>query len=484
MSTSPRVLVVDDEESLRHMLSLFLSKDGFQVWTASSGREALEQLKSGERFDLCVSDVRMPGMDGLAFIQEAVRLGERAPTFVAMSAYGDKALALEALRRGAFDYISKPFEPSELVIKLRLILERDAQAQGRERAAARAGASGGAERASLERRHDRGAGPSAVRPIADIVVASPELQAIAKTVRRVAAYPSTVLITGETGTGKERIAQAIHAESPRASRPFVAVNSAAIPDNLLESELFGHAKGAFTDAHADRVGLFELAHGGTLFLDEIAELPIHLQVKLLRVLVEGEIRPVGATRNVPVDIRFVSATSRDLTKLIAEGRFREDLFHRLNVVPIHVPPLRERPSDIRPLAHHFAERLARRLGVRAIALTEPALAALEAYEWPGNVRELENAIERAFVLSDGTGTLTEADLDDRFDAPAAETAAPEHDVPRGADDLRLKPRLDELERQLIRQALEKTGGNRGRTAEVLGISQRALLYKLKEYGLS
>jgi transcriptional regulator with PAS, ATPase and Fis domain len=318
----------------------------------------------------------------------------------------------------------------------------------------------------------------------EIIGEDPTLLLELETALSAADTDATILVHGESGTGKELVAGAVHRASPRADKPFVALNCAAVPENLIEAELFGHVRGAFTGAVSTREGHIQSAHGGTLFLDEIAELPIHLQVKLLRVLVEGEIRPVGAPRNIPVDIRFVSATSRDLTKLIAEGRFREDLFHRLNVVPILVPPLRDRPSDIRPLARHFAERLARRLGVPAIALTEPALAALEAYEWPGNVRELENAIERAFVLSDGTGTLTEADLDDRFGAPAAEPVGPELDAPRGADDLRLKPRLDELERQLIRQALEKTGGNRGRTADVLGISPRALLYKLKEYGLS
>jgi two-component system response regulator AtoC len=466
--SSPRILVVDDEESLRHMLSLFLSKEGFNVWTAPSGQEGLDALKR-ETFDICVTDIRMPGMDGLAFIQDAQRLGPAAPTFIAMSAYGDKQLAVEALRRGAFDYISKPFEPSELGLKLRLVLERNSMARG-------------PRAASTDRRE-----VPRLRSVADIVLASPEMQAIARTVTRVAQYPSTVLLTGETGTGKERIAGAIHAESKRAHRPFVAVNCGAIPANLLESELFGHVKGAFTDAHADRAGLFEAADGGTLFLDEIAELPVNLQVKLLRVLVEHELRPLGAQRTTAVDVRVIAATSRDLPALLRDGHFREDLFHRLNVVPIHVPPLRERPGDVRPLVAHFARLMAQRFGLPKIEVTDDAVALLERYTWPGNVRELENALERAFVLSEGDGRVTEADLDERFaglEEPASSSGGTPVARGDGEESLDLRERLDEVEKQVIRRALERTGGNRSRAAVVLGISHRALLYKLKEHGIT
>jgi len=468
---NPRVLVVDDEESLRHMLSLSLSKDGFSVWTAGSGKEGLETLRGGERFDVCVTDIRMPGMDGLAFIQDAQRLGEKTPTFIAMSAYGDKQLALEALRRGAFDYISKPFEPAELSLKLRLVVERNAMA---------------ADRAAGERpvhlKVERRGGPA---PLAELITASVEMQSIARTVRRVAAFPTTVLITGETGTGKEKIAGAIHAESKRASRAFIAVNCGAIPDNLLESELFGHVKGAFTDAQNDREGLFEQASGGTLFLDEIAELPVHLQVKLLRALVEGEVRPLGAPRTIAVDVRVVAATSRDLSKLIEEGKFREDLFHRLNVVPIELPALRERPADIAPLVAHFTDRFRRRFAMDKLAVSADALAALERYPWPGNVRELENALERAFVLSEGTGAINETDLDDRFRAAIlGDPTLPLEPVAPGEEVLSLRVRMPEYEKVLIRKALERTGGNRSRAAVVLGISHRALLYKLKDYGIT
>ena len=457
-----RVLIVDDEDSMRHMLSLSLSRDGFTVWTAASGLEALEQLKTSDDFDICVTHVRMPGMDRLAVIEEAQRLGERAPTFIAMSAYGDKQLALEALRRGAFDYISKPFEPAELSLKLRLVVERDRLA-------------GGSTQDSTSPQRQR------VLTLDDIILVSPAMHEVARTVRKVARFPTTVLITGETGTGKEVIAQSIHSEGDRRSKPFVAINCGAIPENLLESELFGHAKGAFTDASQARVGLFEEANGGTLFLDEIAELPITLQVKLLRVLVEGRIRRLGESTTIAADVRVIAATSRDLDKLLESGQFREDLFHRLNVITVCVPPLRDRPDDIPPLVEHFTQRFSTRLNLDA-HVDEDAMAVLVKYAWPGNVRELENALERAFVLSDAGGRVGAADLDDRFDGS---TAPGDRSSAQGSDeDLTLRSRMRALERSLIAKALARTNGNRSQAASLLGISQRALLYKLKDYGIS
>ncbi|MBI2375454.1 MAG: sigma-54-dependent Fis family transcriptional regulator [Deltaproteobacteria bacterium] len=446
------------------MLSLALSKDGFAVWTASSGKEGLETLRE-QPFDICVTDIRMPGMDGLAFIQDAQKLGAKGPTFIAMSAYGDKQLALEALRRGAFDYISKPFDPDELAIKLRLVLERNRLSKESEPLPARPS--------------DSVRSRSGTRPLDEIVAVSLPMQSIARTVRKVASFPTTVLITGETGTGKERIAGAIHLEGRRSHRPFVAVNCGAIPDNLLESELFGHVKGAFTDATSDRVGLFETASGGTLFLDEIGELPMHLQVKLFRALVEAEIRPVGATRVVRTDVRVIAATSRDLRRQVSENAFREELFHRLNVVSIHIPPLRDRREDIRPLVDHFCAAFEKRLGLGRLSVSPEAMEMLQGYSWPGNVRELENALERAFVLSEGGGVLEADDLDDRFREAPPSARRDEGD----AEDLSLRLRLREYEEELIRKALERTGGNRSRAAVLLGISHRALLYKVKEYGI-
>jgi len=462
-----RVLVVDDEESLRHMLSLALSKAGFQVWTAGSGDEALELMRKSPPFDVCLSDVRMPGMDGLTFIEHAARARKGEPTFLAMSAYGDEQMAIEALRRGAFDYLSKPFEPDALVMKLRLLLER-------------------------RRLQDEGPAVAAVAPaprtppgLDGIVAGSQAMEKIFQTVRKVASYPTTVLLTGETGTGKERIAGALHSEGKRASRPFVAVNCAAIPSALLESELFGHAKGAFTDASTDRPGLFEEADGGTLFLDEVAELPTVLQVKLLRALVEKEVRRVGESRHIPVDVRVIAATSRDLSAMVEAGSFREDLLYRLDVVTIHLPPLRSRPEDVPLLARHFASRLGERLGLARGEISEEAMRILESYAWPGNVRELENAIERALVLSDGDGRITTADLDERFDGPPpSEGETGDLELPGGGKDLTLKVVLPKLERALIREALERAKGHRGRASQLLGISQRTLSSKLKEYDLS
>ena len=457
------------------MLSLALSKDGFHVWTASTGQEGLQVLGASEPFDVCVTDVRMPGMDGLAFIEEACRLGPRAPTFIAMSAYGDEALAVEALRRGAFDYISKPFEPAELSLKLRLVVERKSLTrQTEERAPRPRGASRGApERA-----------PRSPPGLDEVISAAPVMQAVFRLVRKVADFPTTVLITGETGTGKERIAGAIHAEGRRKSAPFIAINCGAIPENLLESELFGYVKGAFTDAKEDRAGLFEAAHGGTLFLDEVAELGLNLQVKLLRALVEREIRRVGDSRTVPVDVRVVAATAKPMDDLVREGAFREDLYSRLNVVRVELPPLRERRQDIPVLAEHFVAQLGARLGLGAPSISPEAQSRLFTYDWPGNVRELENALERALVLSEGGGRITEADLDPRFD-PDARVAGVGKNVDHllEGDELSLKVVVPKVERILIRRALERTGGNRTKASILLGISHRALLYKLKEHDI-
>jgi two-component system response regulator AtoC len=404
-------------------------------------------------------------MDGLAFIESATRLGERAPTFIAMSAYGDQKLAVEALRRGAFDYISKPFEPSELALKCRLVVERRALA--RSTSGASIPAAGGKQPGRL----------------AEIISIAPSMRSIFRTVEKIASFPTTVLITGETGTGKERIAGAIHSEGKRAGHAFVAINCGAIPETLLESELFGHVKGAFTGADQDKAGLFEVANGGTLFLDEIGELPIQLQVKLLRALEQKEVRRVGGNTTAPIDVRVIAATARNMEGLVKEGRFREDLFHRLNVVSIALPSLRERREDVRVLVDHFVQRIAARLGIQRPEVTAEAMAILERYPWPGNVRELENAIERSLVLSEGGDRITSADLDDRFDIDTSKAPVGVPGVVLD-ENLTLNEAKERVERFLIGRALERTGGNRTRAASLLGISHRALLYKLKEYGIS
>src|SRR5213594_4389910 len=372
-----RVLVIDDEPGLRQSLGLLLVDAGYEVAAEGDGRRGLERALA-ESFDLILCDVRMPQMDGLTFLRSYKERGG-AGLVIVMSAYGGEDAALAAMKEGAYDYIPKPFRPDEVVLTLR-------KAEERERLRHTV--------AHLRAQLDTG-GPAARAVVAE----SAAMRAALDLVARVAGHKSTVLITGESGTGKEVVARAIHRASPRAGGPFVAINCAAIPESLLESELFGHARGAFTGATTESMGLFEAADGGTLLLDEIGELPLGLQAKLLRVLQDGEIRRVGDQRNRRVDVRLLAATARDLAAEAKAGQFREDLFYRLNVVAIHLPPLRERPEDIAPLARLFAAQLSRRLG-RPVELSAAAVTWAERQPWRGNVRELEHAIERAAVLSD------------------------------------------------------------------------------------
>ncbi len=448
------ILVVDDELGLRHTLSLILAGEGHTVRAAEDGARALAMLEA-EEADLVLCDIRMPGMDGLTLLEKYQQRGGRALVIV-MSAYGDDAVALDAIRRGAHDYIAKPFRPDQVLLVVRKAIER-------ERLEAR-----------ITRLEEEVA---ALRAPSGIVGRSPALADVLALVAKAAPHPSTVLVTGESGTGKELVARALHRQSPRAAEPFVAINCGAIPEALLESELFGHARGAFTGAVADRRGLFEEAGGGTLFLDELGELTPPLQVKLLRVLQEGEVRRVGDNASRPVDVRVVAATSRDLESDVATGRFRPDLYYRVNVVHLHLPPLRERRDDIPELVHHFLSLSARRLGVRVGRVSAPAMRHLMEYAWPGNVRELENVVERALVLAEGDSIEVEQ-LPVHLRAPAL------HPTPHRDDlDLSVKRQTEALERALIRTALERTGGNRSRAAKLLELSHRALLYKIREYGL-
>ncbi|MGZ5959153.1 MAG: sigma-54 dependent transcriptional regulator, partial [Myxococcaceae bacterium] len=378
-------------------------------------------------------------------------------TFIVMSAYGTHDSAIEAMKAGAYDYVSKPFKPDEVVLVLKKAEERERLARENRRL-----------RTELAGEYAAG----------NIVGASEAVQDLMRQVRKVAPVKTTVLLHGESGTGKELVARAIHELSPRASLPFVAVNCGAIPGELMESELFGHVKGAFTDASRNKKGLFAEADGGTLFLDEVGEMPLALQVKLLRVLQDEEIRRVGDTRSDKVDVRVVAASARDLSRAVKEGLFREDLYYRLNVVGIRLPPLRDRPDDIPLLARHFLARGARlRPDAPVTGFSPEALEAMKAYRWPGNVRELEHAVERALVLCDGP-EVREEDLPDELRAPRAPAAAP----PDGT--FSIKRAIRAVEEQLIRQALERTGGNRTRAAELLELSYRALLYKIKEYGIT
>ncbi len=447
-----RILVVDDDAGLRESLELFLSQEGYGVTVATNAETALERVAE-QSFDLVLCDVRMPGSDGLELLPQLIR---RAPgtTVIMMSAYGTADLAIEAMNLGAYDYLTKPFQPSEVVLAIRKSAERERLRR---------------KSALLQRDvvHAVGQQP--------IIAASESMVALLDVIERAAEYKATVLLLGESGTGKEVLARAIQTQSNRADEAFVAVNCGAIPENLLESELFGHAKGAFTGADRARRGLFTEADGGTLFLDEIGELPATLQVKLLRVLQEEEIRPLGETKSHQVDVRVIAATSRDLEADAASGRFREDLFYRLNVIRIDVPPLRERERDIPLMVDHFVSHFAETLGKPVRSVSHEALQRIVRHTWPGNVRELKNVIERAVILARGE-SLTPEEL------PAglgSETTNPLDAV----HDLSLKAARARFERDWIEQALARVEGNRTHAAKLLGISHRSLLYKIKEYGL-
>ncbi len=441
-----RVLVVDDEPGLRQSLGLLLSDAGYEVAAEGDPRRALERAL-GESFDLVLCDVRMPEFSGLDFLRR-YRAGDGNALVIMMSAYGGEDAALAAMKEGAYDYLPKPFRPDEVILTLRKAEEREGLRQ---------------EVAGLRAQLDGGPGERGV------VAESAAMKAALAIVARVAEHSTTVLITGESGTGKEVIARAVHRASPRAARAFVAINCAAIPESLLESELFGHVRGAFTGATGDKTGLFETADGGTLLLDEIGEMPLPLQAKLLRVLQESEIRRVGDQHTKKVNARVIAATARDLAADATAGRFREDLYYRLAVVTVRLPPLRERREDIAPLAQHFISRLARRFG-RALTAAPEALAWLAEQEWRGNVRELENSIERAAVLS-AHETLRPSDFEGGGRVTAAGEVGPLHAA------------VERAEREAIVAALAQANGNRRTAAQLLDVSLRTLFYKIGRYNI-
>ncbi len=449
-----KILVVDDEDSVRNMISVLLQKEEFDASGARSGEEALQFL-SERTFDAVLCDVRMPGMDGLEVLS-TIRSLYPETTVIMMSAFGTVDLAVEAMKQGAYDYISKPFKTDEILITLRKARERESlrreNVQLREQIE---------EKFSLE----------------NVIAKSPSMVKIIDTARKVAGYRSHVLITGESGTGKEVLARAIHNLSPWKDGPFVGVNCGAVPSSLLESEFFGHVRGAFTDAVVDKTGLFEEAAEGTLFLDEIGEIPLEVQIKFLRAIQEGEIRRVGESKTVKVSPRIIAATAVDLEKAVKTGSFREDLYYRLSVVPIHIPPLRERREDIKPLAEHLLNLIAFRVGGHDMHLTPGGMKALLGYPWPGNVRELENLLERAVILS-GSAELSEDQITPLLAGFEEGTGTDEV-----SDELSIKKSVRELERRLIVRALQKTMYNRSKAARLLEISHRALLYKIKDYGV-
>ncbi|MBP1725346.1 MAG: histidine kinase [Deltaproteobacteria bacterium] len=450
-----RILVIDDEKNMRHMLAVLLEKEGYEVATAGDGNEGLD-LAGETYFDVILCDLKMPVMDGMTFLEKFQEM-KLESTVIVMSAYGTLDTAIDAMKRGAYDYVSKPFKADEILLTLRKAEERERLRRENRRL-----------QQSIQERYS----------FANMIGRSPAMQEIFATITKVAEYKTTVLVTGESGTGKELIARAIHYHSPRANKPLVTVNCGAIPESLLESELFGHRKGAFTDAIRDKRGLFEEADGGSIFLDEIGELPRSLQVKLLRVLQEEEIKRLGDTRSIKIDVRVLAATTKDLAGEVKAGHFRDDLFYRINVLQVTVPPLRERAGDLGLLIQHFVDKTAKRLGLQVNQVDPAVLRALQRYVWPGNVRELENVIERAMVMAGGR-TIELEDLPPALQEAQAQTS------PLLPDDgaLSIKEASRRLERELIRRALEKTGGNRTQAAKLLEISHPALLYKIKEYGL-
>jgi two-component system response regulator PilR (NtrC family) len=450
-----RILVVDDEPSMRELLGIMLGKEGYEVVTADSRRMAAAVLAKAH-VDMVITDVKLPDGDGIEILRH-VKAAAPETVVVVMTAFGSTQTAVAALKLGAHDYLTKPFDVDELKIVVRGALEKRQLVEENLLL-----------KAEFRTRHglDR------------IVGVSPVMAAVFDVIRSVAPTASTILITGESGTGKELVAKAIHTLSPRRDAPFVSVNCGALPETLLESELFGHVKGAFTDAHQNKKGLFEAAHRGTLFLDEVGETSPAMQVKLLRALQDKKVRRVGGTGEVDVDVRLVAATNRPLEQLIRERTFREDLYYRLNVIPIHIPPLRQRREDVPLLAEHFLARFGKEMGKTITKISREAMERLMSYAWPGNVRELENVVERAVALETTPAVLVErlpeALLTDIHRSPEGEFS----------EGFSLDNHLRIAEATLVRQALSRAAGDRARACRLLGVTPRSLRYLIRKHGLN
>ena len=454
-----RLLIVDDEKSICQMLEIAFRKDGHVVETVSSGRTALTKLNS-QVYDLIICDIRMPDITGINLLQEA-QAGRNPAAFVLITAVPTVSTAVQALNLGAYRYVIKT---DSLVEELRLVVAR-----ALEELALRE------ENIRLRRELLR------VFAQNNIVGRSPKIQAILEMLRTVAPTTSTVLITGDSGTGKELVARAIHEASPRREKAFVSINCGAFPETLLESELFGYFKGAFTGADTNRKGILESANGGTLFLDEIGETSLNMQVKLLRVLQERKVRPLGGTVDIPVDVRLIASTNRDLKNMVGTGQFREDFYYRVSVIPIHVPPLRERKDDIEPLARHFLRKYSLQMGKPLRDFAPPALSAIMHYAWPGNVRELENAIERAVAVSGDRDGLVRVDhLPESVTGVSPGVEGAVHIPKEGVD---FESRTAQIEKQYLVEALRVAGGVRTRAAELLRMSYRSFRHYAKKYGL-
>lgn len=453
------LLIVDDEENMRHMLGALLDPHGYHIDYAENGTIALDKLEKGA-FDFVLCDVRMPDMDGMTLLDRAEHLLANT-TVIMMSAYGTLDMAVEAMKRGAYDFISKPFKTDEVLLALRKAEEREALKK---------------ENILLKQHLEK---VTKQKKEKGIIAKSKAMLDVLTLADKVAPHKSTVLITGESGTGKELVARRILQASPRADKPFIALNCGALPENLIESELFGYKKGSFTGAEKDSRGVFLDADHGTLFLDEIGELPVSMQVKLLRVLQEGEIRPVGASKTQKVDVRIIAATARDLEEDVTTGKFRQDLFYRLNVMRVHLPPLRERPEDIPYLADFFLQRFSSRHQVEVLGIAPAVMQCFISYQWPGNVRELENVIERSVLMAEKKMVLPE-NLPSFFGRNESNPRRRVDDIFSGFS---LKNAKRIFESRLIHRALEATEGNKSQAAELLEISYPSLLHKIKDYSV-
>ncbi len=463
-TSRPRLLIVDDDSSLREFLEIFLAKEGYKVDSAETGQEALEKVKNSS-YSLVITDVRMPGMDGVELLRRLKGLDAGLPVIL-ITAFASLDAAVDAMKEGAWDYLTKPFKIEEL----REVIENALSSR---------------QATSFKPVDNR----ERIYKLDNMVASSPAMLKIFQLIQRVAPSPSSVLITGESGTGKELVARAIHNLSDRADKPFVVVNCGGIPENLLESELFGHKKGAFTGADRDKLGLFALADKGTIFLDEIGELPLTLQVKLLRVVQQRSFTPVGGTQPVEVDCRIIAATNRNLEQEVMDGNFREDLFYRLNVIHIRVPPLRERKEDIPLLVQYFMDKYSKLHNKKVQGISNFALQALMEYPFPGNVRELENIIERCVALSSSSLILPESlyiakrKHKDEFDSGSLpkKEEIPSCEIPE--EGLDLDAYLADIEKRLLKKALERTKGRKKEAADLLKINFRSFRYRLSKYNI-
>jgi len=455
-----RILVVDDEQSIREFLEIMLKREKYEVATAENGKKALKKLEK-ESFDMVISDIQMPEVSGIELLSKIKNMN---PDIIVMmiTAYGSTDTAVEAMKLGAYDYLTKPFKIDELKIVIRKAL--DNRSLKRENIQLKK---------ALESKYS----------FQNIVGSAPVMHKLYDMIQRVSETKSNILITGESGTGKELIARGIHFNGPLKDKPFVTINCGAIPENLMESEMFGHKKGSFTGAISEKEGLFEVSNKGTIFLDEIGDLPLSIQVKLLRAIQERTFRRVGGTQDIKVDVRVICATNKDLEKEVKEGRFREDLFYRINVIHITSPSLRERKEDIPTLAIHFLEKYNKELGKKIKKISQESMNALKSYAFPGNVRELENVIERTVALSDGAAILPEDLPPQIFNIPEGGGLSDLGTIKLGEDPIDLEEIIGRLEKDLLTRALAKTGGVKKKAAKLLGISFRSMRYRLEKHGL-